>query len=117
MSRISGQAGERHGAGCVLRLFVAGEGALSCRAVAQLRELAERALPGRCELEVVDVLREPEEARAASVFAVPTLVRVRPAPSLRVVGDLVDPKTILRSLGLAGDDAREGAGAGPDTRA
>lgn len=96
MTRQDPRALARYG----LRLFVAGDGALSRRAVAELRGLCKSGCPVRCELEVVDVFEEPEKAAAAGIFAVPTLMRVRPAPSVRVVGDLVEREAILSALGL-----------------
>ncbi|MFA7556817.1 MAG: circadian clock KaiB family protein [Hydrogenophaga sp.] len=60
----------------------------------------DRCLPGQYRLEVVDVLREPERAEDDKVFATPMLVRSRPAPPVRILGDLSRPEQVLALLGL-----------------
>ena len=83
-----------------LRLFVAGDSQNSTRAVVNLRRLCDDHLAGRHTLEMVDVLREPDKALAARVFMTPTLVRLAPAPDVRIVGTLSQTSTVLRALGL-----------------
>jgi circadian clock protein KaiB len=85
-----------------LRLFVAGDGPNSVRALANLTELCDRHLRGRHEIEVVDVLREPQRALSEGVYLTPTLVKVSPDPVRRVVGSLSESRPVLEALGLAG---------------
>ena len=94
----------------LLRLYVAGQGAVSQRAVEDLRRLCKEALGGACELEVVDVLAQPEAAEAANILALPTVVRERPLPARRVIGDLGDRERVLEGLDLhvARDVAKKG---------
>src|SRR4029077_2875361 len=70
------------------RLFVAGEALTSSQALANLRTLCRIHLPGRHEIEVVDVFREPRRALAEGVFMTPTLVKLAPAPVRKIVGTL-----------------------------
>lgn len=83
---------------CLLRLYVAGDSPIFRRAVANFRKLAGHAHGGRCQLEVIDILRDPEAARLDNVWAVPMLVRVRPEPLREVVGDLSDERTVLAAI-------------------
>lgn len=70
-------------------LYVAGTGPSSSAAVDSFRRLCEERLsPGGYAIEVIDVLEAVEEADAARVLVTPTVVRTRPLPVLRVVGDL-----------------------------
>jgi circadian clock protein KaiB len=95
------QAPGAHPSGEVaLRLYVAGTSAASAAVVADVRALAER-LPGRLEVEVVDVAQEPERAERDRIIATPTLIRVRPAPELRLIGAVGDPHALLAQLGLS----------------
>jgi len=71
-----------------LTLFVSGASDLSARAIAHARQLCDGPLRGRCRLTVVDIHDEPEVAVSSRVYAVPALVRTRPPPVRRVIGDL-----------------------------
>jgi circadian clock protein KaiB len=84
----------------VLRLYVTGMAPRSVIAIANLRELCDRYLRGRCDVEIVDVYRHPERAREAHLIAAPTLVRLLPLPVRRLIGDLSDEQRVLASLSL-----------------
>ncbi len=84
----------------VLSLFVAGMTPRSLRAIENARQLCEKYLKGRCELEVIDVYQQPGLARDAQVIAAPTLVKHLPPPLQRFIGDLSDPEPILVRLAL-----------------
>ena len=84
----------------VLRLYVAGTTARSARAIATARRLLEARLPGRYTLAVVDIYQDPEAARVHQIVAVPTLIRLRPLPLRRLIGDLSDESRVLSALGL-----------------
>lgn len=83
-----------------LTLFVAGGTVLSQQAVHNLRRICDAHLPGRVDLEVVDIHQQPELARHHQVVAAPTLLKLRPLPVRRVIGDLSATERVLRSLGL-----------------
>jgi circadian clock protein KaiB len=84
----------------VLRLYVSGMTPQSARAISSVKRLCERHFAGRYELDVHDLCREPERARADDLLAAPTLVRVEPGPQLRLVGGLEDRQTVLSRLGV-----------------
>lgn len=84
----------------VLRLFVSGTTPRSVNAIANLRCLLERELPGGYDLQVIDIYQDPQAARDHQVIAAPTLVRVRPEPARRIIGDLSDADRLRRGLGL-----------------
>lgn len=82
-----------------LRLYVAGETAISQKARENLKHLSARcAAP--IETIVIDVLSEPAIAEKARVLATPTLVYEHPARSKRVIGDLSDVEKVIEFLGL-----------------
>jgi circadian clock protein KaiB len=82
------------------RLYVAGATQNSAQACANLTALCLQHLPGRHQIEIVDVFDEPKRALADGIFMTPTLVRLEPAPALRIVGTLSQAEPILQSLGL-----------------
>jgi circadian clock protein KaiB len=88
----------RDGPRYVLRLFVTGTTPRSTRAIQNLRALCEEHLPGRYDLEVIDIYQQPVMARGEQIIAAPTLVKRLPAPLRKFVGDLSDASRILAGL-------------------
>ena len=93
----------------VLRLYVTGNTLRSTRAVDNARRLLETYAAGRFELEVIDIYLHPEAAIAAQIIAAPTLVKLRPGPSRRVIGDLSDSNKVLAMLGVTGSNVAANA--------
>ncbi len=86
--------------GWLFRLYIAGETPLGQRALANLEAVVDRHLPDRAEIEVVDLKENPEVAVSARILAVPTVVRERPTPEVRLIGDLSDPAEVIRVMAL-----------------
>lgn len=82
----------------VLKLFVCGMSPRTESAVANLRNLCEHELQGDCDLEVIDVLEQPDLAEESRVLATPTLIKLLPLPIRRIIGDLSDQEKLLVSL-------------------
>ena len=57
-------------------------------------------LSGQFELQIVEVLDNPEIALKNMVFVTPTLVRKSPAPQKKVFGNLKDQMRVLEGLAL-----------------
>ena len=83
-----------------LRLYVAGQSPKSTRAFANLKVLCEEHLKGRYQIEVIDLLLHPDQARGNQIVAVPTLVIKLPQPVRRIIGDLSDTDKVLVGLAL-----------------
>lgn len=83
-----------------LTLFVNGASDLSARAIANARELCESHLAGRYHLAIVDVHDDPAAVLSLRVFATPTLVKNRPPPIRRLVGDLSHSDKVLLALDI-----------------
>jgi circadian clock protein KaiB len=83
-----------------LRLYVADDTLNSGQAVANLRALCNRYLPGRHKIELVDVVKEPNRALEDRIFLTPTLIKLAPGPVGRIVGTLSQTNLVLRLLGL-----------------
>jgi circadian clock protein KaiB len=84
----------------LLRLFVSGSTPRSSRAVENIKRICEEHLPGRYDLEVVDVYQQPELAREQQLIAAPTLVKENPKPVRRIVGDMSNEERVLIGLDL-----------------
>lgn len=82
------------------RLYVAGQTAKSLAAVANLKRVCEQHLAGRYEIEVIDLLLNPQLAAGDQILAIPTLVRQLPAPLKRISGDLSNTEKVLVGLDI-----------------
>ena len=82
----------------VLQLFVAGTTSNSLRAIQNVRHICEEQLPGRHELEVIDIYQHAEHLPAGQVVVAPTLVRQNPLPVRKLVGDLTSRNRVLEGL-------------------
>jgi len=83
-----------------LRLYVAGQTPKSLRAFANLKVLCEEHLKGRYQIEVIDLMENPQLARGDQIVAVPTLVRKLPEPVRKIIGDLSNSQRALVGLDL-----------------
>ncbi len=83
-----------------LRLYVAGQSPRSLDAFANLKAICEAHLPGRYEIEIVDLVENPAMAQSDDILAIPTLVRRSPGPQRKIIGDLSDTERVLVGLRL-----------------
>lgn len=84
----------------VLRLYVTGGTLSSLRAIVRVREVCEECLPGRYQLQVIDIYQQPTLAEGDHITAAPTLVRRAPGPLRKLIGDLANRERILAGLEL-----------------
>lgn len=92
-----------------LRLYVAGDSPRSRTALANLKKLCEAQLKDKYHIEVIDLTKRPDLAKADQILAVPTLIRKVPEPMKRIIGDLSNADRALVALDLQVELGREGA--------
>lgn len=83
-----------------LRLYVTGTTPRSIRAIANLRKICEEHLPGRYDLEVIDLYQQPHLAERDQIVAAPTLIKKFPVPLRRIIGDMSNTAQVLVGLDL-----------------
>lgn len=83
-----------------LRLYIAGWTAKAAAAKANLERLCDEHLEGRYQIEVIDLLKNPQLARGDQILAIPTLVRKLPPPMKKIIGDLSNAERVLVGLDL-----------------
>ena len=83
-----------------LTLIVSGASELSARAIANATLLCETHMAGRYHLSIVDLHEAPASVLSGEVLAAPTLVKTRPLPVQKFVGDLSRTHRVLAALGL-----------------
>ncbi len=84
----------------ILKLYITGLTSRSARAIENLQVICQKHLPGRYELQVIDVYQQPELARTEQVVAIPTLIKKLPLPLRRLIGDMSDEERVLVGLDI-----------------
>ncbi len=84
----------------LLRLYMAGNGPNSQKALVNLRSLCHEHLQGHCTIETVDVVQDFEAAVRDNILVTPALILVAPLPRVVVLGNLSDLPTVLAALRL-----------------
>ena len=87
----------------LLKLYVTGTSPRTETAIANLRRMCEHEMKGQYELEIIDVLENPQAAEDARILATPTLIKQLPPPLRRVIGDLSDKDKVLLGLEVRRD--------------
>lgn len=83
-----------------LRLYVSSRSPGAGAATSAVGAVADRISGAPVEVEVIDVFDQPARAKQDRVIATPTLIKLSPAPELRLIGSIADPDAVLRHLGL-----------------
>ena len=82
------------------KLYVAGHN-LTCRsAFTNLKKLCEKCIQGKCRIEVIDLLENPQLARDEQILAIPTLVKTSPLPLRKTIGDLSNEERVIKGLDM-----------------
>ncbi len=84
----------------MLRLYVAGQTPRCVTAFANLKKLCEEHLAGKYQIEVIDLLENPQLAAGDQILAIPTLVRKLPEPVRKIIGDLSNTERVLVGLNV-----------------
>jgi len=82
----------------VLTLYVTGNSPRTKIAIENLNRICTQELSGKYDLEIVDVLENPQRAEDERILATPTLIKQLPPPLRRVIGDLSDKDKVLLGL-------------------
>jgi circadian clock protein KaiB len=83
-----------------LKLYVAGQTPKSLAALSNLKKLCEEHLAGQYQIEVIDLVKNPQLAQGDQILAIPTLVRSLPEPIRKIIGDLSNTERVLVGLNL-----------------
>jgi len=90
-SAIKNPAGEVY----VLHLYVAGMNSKSLQAVENIKRICDEYLPGRYQLDVIDIYQQPILARDGQIVAAPTLIKELPLPLRKLIGSMSDTDRVL----------------------
>lgn len=80
------------------QLFVVGKSPQSRQAIADLNSIVETFGDEEVQITVIDLFDDPDIAVEKDILAIPTLIRERPLPVLRIIGDLSDKNRVCSML-------------------
>lgn len=84
----------------VLRLYIAGMSPRSIEAIGNIKRICEENMPGRYQLDIIDVYQQPIFAKEGQIVAAPTLIKELPPPISKMVGSMSDKERVLVGLDL-----------------
>jgi len=84
----------------ILRLYVAGPTPKALAALKNLKKICDDKLQGKFEIEVIDLVKNPQLGHDDQILALPTLVRKLPSPVRKIIGDLSDTERVLVGLDI-----------------
>jgi circadian clock protein KaiB len=87
--------------GLHLLLFVAANSPDSATAIANLTALFPNDEGSGVQIEVIDVERDPARANREGIMVTPTLIKVFPRPTCRILGNLKNRDALLQLLGVS----------------
>ncbi len=93
-------AGKKADEEWILRLYVAGQSPKSIAAFENLKKICDEHLAGKCRIEIIDLLKNPQLAKGDQIIAVPTLVRQLPPPVKKIIGDMENKDKVLIGLDI-----------------
>jgi circadian clock protein KaiB len=86
----------------VFHLYISGASPRSKRALANVKEICEKHLKGRYDLKVIDIFQSPAQLERDHIVAAPTLIRKKPLPVRRFIGDnLFDKDKLFSQLAIS----------------
>ncbi|MGK4569228.1 circadian clock KaiB family protein [Flavobacterium sp. 3HN19-14] len=81
-------------------LFVFGMSPKSLDAVENLNHICGQYLKNNFDLQIIDISRDKELAEKHQILAIPTLMKIKPAPQRTILGDLSDKAKVLKLLDI-----------------
>ena len=83
---------------CELRLYITGSPDDAGEFVEELRGLLSQHCGENYDLDVRDIFEHTDDAFTDMILATPTLLRVSPGPTVRIVGKVTDEKQLFAAL-------------------
>ncbi len=81
-----------------LQIYVAGDTPKMTEAIKNLKKVCDEYLKGRCSIQVIDLLKNPQLAAGDQILAIPTVIRKLPEPVKRLIGDLSVTEKVIVGL-------------------
>jgi circadian clock protein KaiB len=84
----------------VFQLYITGASPNSSRAITNLKRIFDKELDKNYDLEIIDVYQHPVLAKRENIIALPLLIKKRPLPERRLIGDMSDTMKLMSLIGM-----------------
>lgn len=74
---------------------------MSIEAISNLNEISRSNMKDNFKIRIVDLMKNPDTATSDQIIALPTLVKKKPHPPVKIIGDLADHAAVKTILGIA----------------
>jgi circadian clock protein KaiB len=82
----------------ILELYVTKNSSSSIRAIKNIQLIKEQYLKEKTKIEVIDIYENPEKLFENGIVSIPTLIRKKPLPEIRIIGDLSNEQEVIKLL-------------------
>jgi circadian clock protein KaiB len=84
----------------VLKLYITGNSVRSQQAIANIYRICQEDLGDQYNVEIIDVLEQPQRAEEEKIMVTPTLIKQLPPPLQRIIGDMSNTEKVLLGLDI-----------------
>jgi circadian clock protein KaiB len=84
-----------------LRLYVSGDTEKNRSSISSLKQICNKHLKGKSEIEVIDLMQNPQMAFEDNIIVTPSLLRKLPLPVRKIIGDLSDTEKVILGLEIS----------------
>ena len=84
--------------GYILHLYISSNNHSAEQTLNSIHQLLEEGMTSPYTLKIIDITKNPEQAVAHQILTTPTLIRISPKPTRRIVGQLHDIERILNII-------------------
>lgn len=82
----------------ILELYVTKNSSSSIRAIKNIQLIKKQYLKEKTKIEVIDIYENPEKLFENAIVSIPTLIRKKPLPEIRIIGDLSNEQEVIKLL-------------------
>ena len=84
----------------IMQLYVSGMSSRSMEAIENIKSLCNNRIPGKFELEIIDLYKNPEAATEHQIIFSPSLIKLQPPPKRILIGTFTDTEKVMTLLGI-----------------
>ena len=82
----------------ILHLYISSNDSSAESTLSSIHQILEEGLTSPYTLKIIDIAKNPEQAVAHQILITPTLIRISPKPTKRIIGQLHDIERILNII-------------------
>lgn len=84
-----------------LILYTAGQSPVSIEAISNLKKISNHNTSNKFKIRIIDLIKNPDIATIDQIIALPTLIKTKPDPPVKIIGNLANHKAVEYMLGIS----------------